>query len=159
MKNSQSIISNIKNKKQFKKLRELQELSRLKLFLPLEIRRSTSSIIFRHNKLMFVIHHLGFANEFNRYIRHSIRESLEIHKDLFSPLASVNIANIEILAYSPKYIMNQFGEQKEMPKPMVYGEHSYGEFQNFSTSIELKTLFENIRKIILKSRLNAYQQR
>lgn len=159
MKNSQSIISNIKNKKQFKKLRDLQELNKLKIFLPLEIRQVTSSIFFRHNKLMFVIHHLGFVNEFNRYIRHSIRESLKMHKVLFPPLAGVNIADIEILAYSPKYIINQFEGQKEIPKPMFYGEHSYGEFQNFSTNIELKTLFENIREIILKSRLNVYQQR
>lgn len=156
MKTSQSIISSIKNKRHFKKLRELEELNKLKLFLPLEMRRLTSSIIFRYNKLMFVMSNLGFANEFNRYTRHSIREALKTHKDLFPLLADINIADIEILAYSPKYLMNQFNEQPQTPKFTFYSEHSQGNFQNFATNTELKNLFEKIREIILKSRSNAY---
>lgn len=156
MKTSQSIISNIKNKKHFKKLRELEELSKLKLFLPLEMRRFTSSIIFRYNKLMFVMLNLGFVNEFNRYIRHSIRETLKTHKDLFPLFADINISDIEILAYSPKYLMNQFDGQTQIPRFTFYSEHSQGNFQNFATNTELKNLFEKIREIILKSHSNAY---
>ncbi|PAF42568.1 hypothetical protein [Helicobacter sp. 11S03491-1] len=146
MKSSQNIISIIRNKTQFKKLQTFNELNKLKLFLPLEMRKAVASITCKNNKLLFAFTQPGFVNEFNHYNSKDIKESLKIYQDLFPSIKEIH----QIQAYVPKNILSLY-TQPICINTQVYHEHSRAHFKNLAMDDRLKEQFESIREIILKN--------
>ncbi|PAF54185.1 hypothetical protein BKH42_01360 [Helicobacter sp. 13S00482-2] len=145
MKSSQSIISNIKNQAPFKKLQECSQLDKIKLFLPLEMRKSLLYISYKNNRLLFAFNHQGFCAEFNNYIRNDIKESLKNYPDFFSFISS----SPEILGFVQHNFLSSTQENVDRSEP--YNENSNGEFLNLTKNPQLYEIFESIRALILKN--------
>ncbi|PAF47003.1 hypothetical protein BKH41_08220 [Helicobacter sp. 12S02232-10] len=180
MKSSQDIISIIKNRPHFKKLQKFAELDKLKLFVPLEMRKAilyiTHRTIHENNKppfmLLFAFNHPSFVNEFNHYNPERIRESLKTHQNLFPNLYAaireslkthqnlfpnlyINVSDLRaivgIQAFVPKNILNLYKQPIMIENNFFYQEHSRGNFENLASDQSLREQFESIRKIILKN--------
>ncbi|PAF48034.1 hypothetical protein BKH46_01615 [Helicobacter sp. 12S02634-8] len=147
MKSSQDIISIIKNKPYFKKLKTLDRLDRLKLFLPLEMRKALLYITCKNNQLLFAFSHPSYANEFNHYNHTLIKQSLKTYADLFPQIDH----EIQIRAFVPRNILAHFNDSNRPIDDSSYTEHAKGEFKNLAKTDSLKHRFESIRAIIIKT--------
>lgn len=147
MKSSQNIISSIKNQTSFKRLKEYSQLDKLKLFLPIGMRKAILYITYKNHRILFAFNNPGICAEFNHYSRNEIKESLKQHSDLFPSIST----NTEILGF----VQHSFLPSDEKTTPnnsdIFYNEHSNGDFVNLAKNTYLHEKFESIRKIILKN--------
>ncbi|MDO7252674.1 hypothetical protein [Helicobacter cappadocius] len=145
MKNSQSIISSIKNQTHFKKLQENSQLNKLKLVLPLGMRKAILHITYKNHRLLFAFNNPGLCAEFNNYNRNDIKESLKNHRDFFASISP----DPEILGF----VQHSFlpSDEENVSEIESYNEHSDGEFTNLAKNTQLYEIFESIRASILKN--------
>lgn len=146
MKNSQNIISCLINKiPNFKVFRELE---RLKIFLPLDMRKSVVYISLKNNTLFFAFDHPAYAYEFRRHEIDNIKTSLQDYKEQFPSIPP----EVKITSFVPGNFIKPFKEsEKNTTHVMIYKEHSEAKFENIAKDEKLYNEFEAIRKIILKN--------
>lgn len=145
MKNSQTIISNIKNNSSFKRLQEYSQLDKLKFLLPIGMRKAILYITYKNHRILFAFNHPGICAEFNHYSRNEIKESLKNSPDLFPFI----LPDTEILGFvQHSFLPND--EDISDDSYIAFDEQSNGDFVNATKNPHLHEKFESIRKIILK---------
>lgn len=147
MKSSQNIISSIKNQTSFKRLKEYSQLDKLKLFLPIGMRKAILYVTYKNHRILFAFNNPGICAEFNHYSRNEIKESLKKHPDLFPSIP----LNADILGFVQHNFLSTDDKNTSNNADIFYNEHSNGVFANLSKNEHLHEKFESIRKIILKN--------
>lgn len=146
MKSSQNIISSIKNQTSFKRLKEYSQLDKLKLFLPIGMRKAILYITYKNHRILFAFNNPGICAEFNHYSRNDIKESLKKHSDLFPSIS----ADTDILGFVQHSFLSS-DESTSSNADIFYNENSNGDFTNLAKNSDLHEKFESIRKLILRN--------
>lgn len=147
MKSSQNIISSIKNQTSFKRLKEYSQLDKLKLFLPIGMRKAILYITYKNHRVLFAFNNPGICAEFNHYSRNEIKESLKEHPELFPSIST----DTEILGFVQHSFLSSDEKNISNNADILYNEHSNGDFTNLAKNTHLHEKFESIRKMILKN--------
>lgn len=146
MKSSQNIISSIKNQTSFKRLKEYSQLDKLKLFLPIGMRKAILYITYKNHRILFAFNNPGICAEFNHYSRNDIKESLKKHSDLFPSIST----DTDILGFVQHSFLSS-DESTSSNADIFYNENSNGDFTNLAKNSDLHEKFESIRKLILRN--------
>ena len=142
MKESKSVIKNLKNFPQFGKIKLFECFNKLKAILPFKLQNGVKFIYIKNSTLFFVLTHNVYLMEFKynlKVISKLVKELQKIYSECD------DIKDIKFFVTNRKSKAEETKPKESNPK---YREISKGSFKNLAKDEEVKKIFEEIRDII-----------
>lgn len=158
MKDSHSIISQLKATPAWYKLKEVDEVSRLINSLTLEVRKYISFAYKKEKILFFALKNPNLCAEFNVYTAPNLLSIIQSCQDYFPTLRQIQ----QIKAYFPQKVEKfsqgryftppahfaSYNTQSKISYIQTYKERCDGDFQILATRPALRDIFQSIQRNI-----------
>lgn len=146
MKNMNFIASHLLNKPQYIKLKDYRCLNSIKNSLTPSVTRGIKYIYKKNNTAFFVFEHPLFKTEFDYKLKtiKSILKMLQTKKQICKDIQNIK----SFVQHNRKNI------DKTIPTIATRTERATGSFKNPFVDKELKTIFQNIKDIIIEKQVD-----